>query len=205
MRKPIRAVIFVLWLVVTGYNLYIELKPHCVVEVPEKLLFAAAFVILWTLLYPPTKQHMKKWLAVLFLYYIWMLLNLLFFDAAFGREQIHYGINLKPFYTIRNYLRAYQRGYIPEIAMINVLGNLAAFAPMGFFLPSVCRMMGNLFLYFPTMFAMISTVEVSQVLMNCGSGDVDDLILNMAGALLSWLILWPVSRWINNRLRGARI
>ncbi len=203
MHKLIRSVAFVLWLLVTAYNLYIELRPHGVVTVPVKLLFAAAFVLLWTIVFPPNRKHIGKWLAVLFLYYIWMLLNLLFFDAAFGREQMHYGINLKPCYTIRNYLRAYQRGYIPEIAMINVLGNLAAFAPMGFFLPSLCRLMGNLFVYFPTMFAMISAVEVSQVFMNCGSGDVDDLILNLTGALFCWLILWPVSRWINNRLRGA--
>ncbi len=203
MRKPIRMTVFILWLIVTIYDLYIELKPHSVVGVPQKLFFAVVFVVLWTLLCPPTKKQMKKWLWVLFLYYIWMLLNLLFFDAAFGREQIHYGINLKPFYTIRNYLRAYHRGYIPEIAMINVLGNLAAFAPMGFFLPSLCRLMGNLFVYFPTMFAMISAVEVSQVLTSCGSGDVDDLILNLTGALFFWLILWPVSRWINKRLRGV--
>lgn len=203
MHKLIRAVVFFLWLAVTGLNLYVELRPNGVVSVPVKLLFAAAFVILWTILFPPTRKHTGKWIMVLFLYYIWMLLNLLFFDAAFGRQQMHYGINLQPFYTIRNYLRAYNRGYIPDIALVNLLGNIVAFAPMGFFLPSLCRWMGNLFLYVPTMLLMISGVEVMQVVMNCGSGDVDDLILNMAGALVSWLVLWPLSRHMNNRLRGA--
>lgn len=203
MHKLIRAVVFFLWLAVTGLNLYVELRPNGVVSVPVKLLFAAAFVILWTILFPPTRKHTGKWIMVLFLYYIWMLLNLLFFDAAFGRQKMHYGINLQPFYTIRNYLRAYNRGYIPDIALVNLLGNIVAFAPMGFFLPSLCRWMGNLFLYVPTMLLMISGVEVMQVVMNCGSGDVDDLILNMAGALVSWLVLWPLSRHMNNRLRGA--
>lgn len=204
MNKFVRVVAFLLWLLVTGYNLYIELRPGGVVTVPVKLLLAAAFVLLWTITFPPNRKHMGKWMTVLFLYYIWMLLNLLFFDAAFGRQQTHYGINLQPFYTIRSYLRAYQRGYIPDIALINLIGNIAAFAPMGFFLPSLCRYMGNLFLYLPTMLFMISGVELMQVLMNCGSGDVDDLILNMAGALVSWLVLWPLSRHMNNRLRGHR-
>ena len=73
-----------------------------------------------------------------------------------------------------------------------------------FFLPSLCRPMGNLFLYLPSMFLMISAVEVIQVMTACGSGDVDDLILNLAGALACWLVLWPLSRHINNVLRRNR-
>lgn len=202
MKKQIRLIALVLWLAITALDLYIELAPRFYVGVPTKLAFAAAFIVLWSIVFPPIRQHMGKWLFVLFIYYVWMLLNLLFFDAAFGREQVHYGINLEPFYTIKNYLRAYQRGYIPEIALINLLGNVAAFAPMGFFLPSLCRPMGNLLFYLPTMFVMICGVEVIQVATACGSGDVDDLILNLAGALVCWLVFWPLSRHINNLLRG---
>lgn len=202
MKKQIRLIALVLWLAITALDLYIELAPRFYVGVPTKLAFAAAFIVLWSIVFPPIRQHMGKWLFVLFIYYVWMLLNLLFFDAAFGREQVHYGINLEPFYTIKNYLRAYQRGYIPEIALINLWGNVAAFAPMGFFLPSLCRQMGNLLLFLPTMFVMICGVEVIQVVTACGSGDVDDLILNLAGALVCWLVFWPLSRHVNNLLRG---
>lgn len=118
--KFVRTIAFVLWVAVTALDLYIELDPRFVVNVPVKLGFAAAFVALWSIVFPPTRRHMGKWLAVLFVYYVWMLLNILFFDNAFGREQMHYGINLEPFHTIRNYVRAYNRGYIPEIAMMNL-------------------------------------------------------------------------------------
>lgn len=202
--KFVRTIAFVLWVAVTALDLYIELDPRFVVNVPVKLGFAAAFVALWSIVFPPTRRHMGKWLAVLFVYYVWMLLNILFFDNAFGREQMHYGINLEPFHTIRNYVRAYNRGYIPEIAMMNLWGNVAAFAPMGFFLPSLCRPFGNLFAFVPTMFLMISGVEIMQVVTACGSGDVDDLILNLAGTLVTWLVLWPLSRHINNLLRRNR-
>lgn len=199
MSQVIRGAAFVLWLIVTSLDLYIELDPRFFVGVPVKLAFAAVFIVLWTIVFPPTGQHMGKWLIVLFVYYVWMLLNVLFFDAAFGREQTHYGVNLEPFYTIRNYLRAYQRGYIRGVAMMNLVGNLAAFAPMGFFLPSLWRKMGNLLLFLPVMIGMISTVEIIQVFTSCGSGDVDDLILNLAGALICWLLLWPLSRYVNLR------
>ena len=88
MFKLIRALAFVLWLAVTALDLYIELDPRFTVGVPVKLAFAAAFIALWSLVFPPTRRHMGKWLAVLFAYYVWMLLNLLFFDGAFGREEI---------------------------------------------------------------------------------------------------------------------
>ena len=51
---------------------------------------------------------------------------------------------------------------------------------------------------------MISGVEIMQVVTACGSGDVDDLILNLAGVLVTWLVLWPLSRHINNLLRRNR-
>lgn len=54
------------------------------------------------------------------------------------------------------------------------------------------------------MFLMISGVEIMQVVTACGSGDVDDLILNLAGVLVTWLVLWPLSRHINNLLRRNR-
>lgn len=203
--KLVRTTAFVLWLGVTALNLYIELAPRFVVGIPAKLAFAAAFITLWTIAFPPTRRHMGKWLGMLFLYYLWVLLNILFFDNAFGRGELHYGLNFEPFHTIRNYLRAYHRGYIPEIAMMNLAGNLAAFAPMGFFLPSLCRPMGNLLLYLPTMTLTILGVEVMQVVTASGSGDIDDLILNLTGALVLWLVLWPLSRHVNNQLRRNRV
>ena len=204
MTKIIRAAAFVLWLGLTALDLYIELAPGFVVGVPEKLLFAVGFVALWTVVCPPNRRRMRVWLTVLFLYYVWMLLNLLFFDAAFGRTDMHWGVNLTPFYTIRSYLHAYGRGYIPEIALVNLLGNLAAFAPMGVFLPCLFRRQGNLLFFLPTMTLMIASVEVIQVLEACGSGDIDDLILNLTGAFVFWLIFWPVTRHVNHLLRGNK-
>ena len=58
--KLIRALAFVLWLAVTALDLYIELDPRFTVGVPVKLAFAAAFIALWSLVFPPTRRHMGK-------------------------------------------------------------------------------------------------------------------------------------------------
>ena len=190
--KFVRTIAFVLWVAVTALDLYIELDPRFVVNVPVKLGFAAAFVALWSIVFPPTRRHMGKWLAVLFVYYVWMLLNILFFDNAFGREQMHYGINLEPFHTIRNYLRAYELGNIHlKFVVINLVGNLVAFAPMGFFLPSLFRSQRNLLVFWITILLMVGAVELVQYVTHTGSCDIDDLLLNTAGALVIWFVLLP--------------
>mgnify|MGYP006964180207 CR=1 FL=1 len=46
-------------------------------------------------------------MLALFLYYIWVLLNVLFFDNAFGRGFGHTSldmVNLEPLRTVKNYL-----------------------------------------------------------------------------------------------------
>ncbi|MFQ9127754.1 MAG: VanZ family protein [Butyricicoccaceae bacterium] len=71
---------------------------------------------------------------------IWVLANVLFFDNAFGRGFTAHAtleaVNLEPLRTIRNYLLAYGYGNISlRLVILNLAGNLIAFAPMGVFLP----------------------------------------------------------------------
>lgn len=190
-------------------NIYVEHSGLFLVPVPQKLAFAAGFIALWTaavLLGAPAgeggeagRRRLRRYLIGLFLYYVWILGNMLFFDAALGRA--HNGprpainfyaadVNLEPFRTIRNYLRAYARGNINGgIVAMNLIGNVAAFAPMGFFLPALCRPFRNFFVFTLGTAAMICAVEVAQIVTATGSCDIDDLILNLAGALLVWLIV----------------
>lgn len=197
-------------------NIYAEHSGYFLVDIPNKLAFAAGFIALWTAATAlgakpedsaeKKRRRMKRYLMGLFLYYIWILGNMLFFDPALGRS--HSGppprlnfyeadINLQPLKTIRNYLRAYARGNISRgIVAMNLFGNIAAFAPMGFFLPALCRPMRNFFLFTLGTAGMICAVEVLQIVTRTGSCDIDDLILNLAGALAVWLIvqLLPIKR-----------
>ena len=68
--------------------------------------------------------------------------------------------------------------------VLNLAGNLIAFAPMGVFLPALFRWQRSIFFFTASLTLSITAVEVLQVYTGTGSCDVDDLILNLAGALL---------------------
>ena len=75
-------------------------------------------------------------MQLLLYYYMWVLANVLFFDNAFGRGFTTHAtleaINLEPLRTIKNYLLAYGYGNISlRLVILNLAGNLIAFAPMG--------------------------------------------------------------------------
>ena len=208
---------------VLAADLVLELTPGIVMGAGPKLLFAAAFALLWTLSCLPLRSpgNRRRWLTVLFLYYLWLLLNVLFFDGAFGRDGLRpryspgelwalfrvggvtEGVSMIPLRTIRNYLRAYELGNISrELLVLNLGGNLAAFAPMGFFLPALYRAQRNPVCYALTVGLAIAAVEVVQAATGCGSADIDDFILNLAGAAAAWLVLWFPTRCLHRSLES---
>lgn len=100
-------------------------------------------------------------------------------------------LNIVPFQVIKNYLRIFTRPvnriYLPY-ALTNFLGNILLFVPMGFFLPALH---GSLRKFYKTMLfvlALMTAVEVLQMLLLVGSCDVDDLILNLSGASLGYAL-----------------
>lgn len=197
MKKANQVAFGLLCALLLGANIFAEHSGYFIVDPIQKILFAAVFCAAWTLFCHSIarlsqKSWRKFWMLGMFLYYIWILLNMLFFDAAFSRGHTVSGMNLQPFLTIQNYLRAYENGNISlELVVLNLIGNIAAFAPMAFFLPALFRPQRNLFLFTATIVLLVCAVEVVQKKTGTGSCDVDDLILNTAGALAVWLILLP--------------
>ena len=190
-------------------NLFYELAPGYIVGPETKLAFAAGFAVLLgvSLFYgvPKSARGTRRhdYMMLLFWYYLWVLANVLFFDNAFGRgfhlgvDYIDYGaVNLEPLRTVKNYLIAYGYNNISlRLVVLNLLGNLAAFAPMGVFLPALFRWQRSMFFFTSTLPLGITAVEVAQVYTGAGSCDVDDLILNLAGALAVFLICRITPLW----------
>lgn len=199
MKSLIRKLAAVLTAALLCLNLYIELAPQYTVGPEWKVAFAAAFALLLAIALffgAPTAVRRKRtrdYVLLLFWYYMWVLANVLFFDNAFGRGFTGHAsleaVNLEPLRTIRNYLSAYGYGNISlRLVILNLAGNLAAFAPMGFLLPALFRWQRSIFFFTATLTLGITTVEITQVYSGAGSCDVDDLILNLAGALIVFLI-----------------
>lgn len=107
------------------------------------------------------------------------------------RQMLQSNINLTPLLTIRNYYGVVQQG--PEHSyfihcVINLLGNVFLFIPAGWMLPKVFPYQRKFFRFFASCTGLIFLVEVIQLFTLLGSFDIDDLILNLAGMILGFLV-----------------
>lgn len=124
--------------------------------------------------------------VILFIIYLSILTNLLFFDYRYGRVSGDKSYNLKPFRTINNYIK--YRQYVSDAVFIrNIYGNILAFMPMGFFVPLLLRKTRNFIKVVIISFFTSLLVEIIQYEFAVGSFDVDDIILNTLGGFLGYL------------------
>ncbi len=95
--------------------------------------------------------------------------------------------NFVPLKTINGYVLAISNGSMNLIIPIkNLAGNVAAFLPMGIFLPYFIRRLNTLNSFAVTMTVIIISVEIIQLVTRRGSLDIDDFILNIIGALIGF-------------------
>ncbi|MED5020098.1 VanZ family protein [Paenibacillus chibensis] len=74
---------------------------------------------------------------------------------------------------------------------INFFGNIAAFMPLGFLLPLVFGFRTLSFLKVLLIsFGVSLALETAQLLLFIGTFDVDDMIMNTAGGVLGYGVLW---------------
>ena len=128
---------------------------------------------------------------LLFAAYSLMMLWLLF-DRAGYIEGIPYEeqlkMNLVPFHTIRLFLNALRQHHYRTTAVINLVGNVVMFIPLGFLLPRAFPGLGKLWKTLLTAAGIVILVEVLQMVTLLGTCDIDDLILNTIGALIGYTI-----------------
>jgi glycopeptide antibiotics resistance protein len=121
-------------------------------------------------------------IRILLLLYLFGLFILLFFRPS---DQTYQSINLIPFSTISFYLSGEVNGLI---SFYNLAANIGLFLPFGVFLKMKECTIFQLF-YIPIVF--ISLIELLQYITLRGSLDIDDLILNVLGFFIGYL-LYPL-------------
>ena len=143
------------------------------------------------------QPKMKKLLwfaAVLYtIVMLWLLFGRSQFDIGLDYwEQVKMNINLVSFNTIWHYLYLLIKQTNPYLlphAFINLFGNIAAFVPLGFLLPCLWKRVQSFGRFLICTVFLIVAVEVIQLFTLRGSCDIDDLILNVIGALIGFAIL----------------
>ncbi|HEX2944974.1 MAG TPA: VanZ family protein [Clostridia bacterium] len=141
----------------------------------------------------------KIFVVIAFVLYLSFLFYLTFFSHLYGRSYFHRSMNLVPFATVRLFLAS---GHIRAI-IINIFGNIAAFIPMGLLLPLVFRKLARFYKTLGIAFGISLMVETVQYAFGVGAADVDDLMLNLAGSLLGYL-LFSLGRLLYRRMVKSR-
>ena len=135
----------------------------------------------------------RKVNTALFMAYGALMLWLLFDRPGFMPgipywDQVAQQLNLVPFRTLRLFAHLLDSGVRAHIrmAVINLGGNVIMFIPLGLLLPKVFPKLSSLLRVLLTTAAIITVVEIIQLFTLVGSCDIDDLILNVAGAAIGY-------------------
>lgn len=150
-----------------------------------------------------TADKTKRILIAIFVMYIFVLFVLLFLPNVFrnigamekmplfSSEHFEGYSNLIPFKTIYSFIERFMNNKInTSVVLVNLVGNLIAFAPFGFFIPVLFKnRIKNIWSFIIFMIVLVFVVEFTQFIFCIGMGDVDDIILNVLGAVIVYALI----------------
>ena len=126
-------------------------------------------------------------------YILFYILAVLGFTFANFRDNIliesgisERGFNLIPFSSIRQMLNS-PLGL--RVALYNIMGNFLMLTPLAILLPLVNENFRKVRYYLIIIFIFSFCIELTQYITKIGSFDIDDLILNVSGSLILFIII----------------
>lgn len=122
------------------------------------------------------------------LVYSAIMLYLLFYRSRYMSDG--YAYNLVPFDTIERYV-VYRDRFNFDTWFKNLFGNVVLFIPIGAFLPLFDKRNRSGLRMVTVCVALIGCIELAQMLLRVGSFDIDDIILNTAGAWIGLMLVRP--------------
>lgn len=200
-------------ILLVAFGLIIDLNPNFIMSGKGKIvIYVTPMIILFLNMLFQSKHApsfeekskiKKEQLKLIFVIYVIALFTLLFLNNSyrnysichekfdmFSKEHIAYSTNIKPLKTILQYKRALDNNNINfDIVCTNILGNLIAFAPFGFFISILLDEKMNFIKFTFFMISMVVLVEVIQFITNTGRADIDDVILNVLGACVTYAFM----------------
>ncbi|WP_054940290.1 VanZ family protein [Paenibacillus ihuae] len=96
--------------------------------------------------------------------------------------------NLELLRTVKLYFNL-DNGVSATGRLINLVGNVAVFIPFGVLFPLLLRKFRSLLILTLWAVPSILLLEIFQMLLRVGSFDVDDLLLNLIGVWVGYLLL----------------
>ena len=144
------------------------------------------------------RKKIKGLEKYLFGVYIVILIYLLFLEREIDPEV---GVNYEPFYSFKMFYPLLKSDYMPYryLAFENLFGNILMFIPMGFYLPSLFKKQKIFLIMLLTVICISTSIECIQFFTKLGTSDIDDIILNVFGAIIGYifyLIVKGKKRWV---------
>lgn len=138
------------------------------------------------------KKH-RELILLSFIVYIALLIYLLFFRHRAAdiplTEYIRYSTNFIPFFSFYAFFTTPYISYRVVVPfLINLIGNMVLFLPWGIALPVLNEKFVSAKRFFTLTAIVIIAVEILQVLLQVGTCDVEDFLLNMIGATAGFFI-----------------
>ena len=89
--------------------------------------------------------------------------------------------------TVKLFINAYKTEALDTLIVVeNILGNFFGFMPMAFFVPIIFKKINSGFKFLVFIAVIVLMIEVLQLVFLTGSADIDDFILNVAGAMAAY-------------------
>lgn len=99
--------------------------------------------------------------------------------------------NFQLFATVNRYLAVLDRPSGFGLFLYNIIGNMVILIPFGYLFPIVNKSVRKWWIFFLVALAFILMMEMMQYFSMSGTLDVDDVLLNLMGALIGY-ILCPI-------------
>jgi len=96
-------------------------------------------------------------------------------------------INVVPLNSIKKYINNYEYFRFQDW-MNNIVGNILIFVPVGIAVTAIFRSTRNFFIGLAMGILMSGTIELIQLKYNLGVFDVDDIMLNVFGYIIGFLV-----------------
>lgn len=183
-----------------NYTLSTNVLIGCFI-IPTAIVISTILIQTKNVIEVDVKKEIKQfWFKVLFIIYILLLIELLFLKNEYrmisnSTKIFSVGnfnnINIIPFSSIIDYINRLNNNTISlKIVIYNIIFNLLIFMPMGFFMLSLFNKKIRSIKHFLIFIIIITLlVEIIQFITFRGVFDIDDIIFNVLGSCLAYLII----------------
>lgn len=213
LKKHIGVISYIIGIVLYIYLLFIIQNGKFIFStfgiVITFLLFSVLMAVFAYTSIDPNKNNKKKIIKFtvyhLFVFYILILYSVLFQNSLridFAKNALtidfvtfcRYNINLIP---LKNIVYSFQinTGYVIKNIIVNVL----AFIPMSIFILYLFFIQNKKILFAFTNISIIFFIEFLQVITRRGVFDIDDIIFNLIGVLLGYVIYKYVNIYVKSK------